>query len=249
MHRFYLPPAECKADTLVLHDKEAHHALHVLRLRENAAVVVLDGDGQEIHCAVDGHDRNSVRLRVVDRRQGAGKRFDITLLQAIPKGKIIEDIIEKATELGASRIVPLLSERVVTQLDPVAAASKAAKWQAVAIEAIKQCGNLWLPKVEAPMTPEEFLARNEAFDLPLVACLESDSRHPRYWFERFHLEHGRRPRTLCCWIGPEGDFSREEYERLKQVARPITLGTLILRTDTAATYCLSVLNYELQASA
>jgi 16S rRNA (uracil1498-N3)-methyltransferase len=249
MHRFYLPPAECKADTLVLHDKEAHHALHVLRLREAEAVVVLDGAGQEIHCALDSHDRNSVQLRVVERRHGTPRRHEITLLQAVPKGKIIEEIIEKATELGASRIVPLLSERVVTRLDSAAAEAKAAKWQAVAIEAIKQCGNLWLPKVEVPMAPEKFLARNETFELPLVACLESDSRHPRHWFEQFAVQHGRQPSTISCWIGPEGDFSPEEYRRLKEVARPITLGPLILRTDTAAAYCLSVLSYELRAGA
>ncbi len=71
------------------------------------------------------------------------------MLQAVPKGKIMEAIIQKATELGASRIVPMLSERVVAQLDDKDAAHKAAKWRQVAMEAIKQCGAAWLPEVEA----------------------------------------------------------------------------------------------------
>jgi len=172
----------------------------------------------------------------------------ITLLQAIPKGKIIESIIQKATELGVSRVVPILSERVVTHVDRGGAEAKAEKWQQVAIEAIKQCGNAWLPKVEAPITIKDFLTRQEPFELPLVGCLESGSRHPRVWFEKFFTEHQRAPQNIAVWIGPEGDFAREEYSAIKRAgALPITLGPLVLRVETAATYCLSVLNYELQA--
>ena len=76
----------------------------------------------------------------------------ITLLVAIPKGKLIESIIQKAVELGAHHIIPLLTDRVITQLDDEGAEHKREKWQQVAIEAIKQCGAVWLPKVEAPVT-------------------------------------------------------------------------------------------------
>ena len=250
MHRFYLPPAECNVAEPVLRDREAHHALHVLRLRGGEEVVVLDGEGQEVRCAVRGHERDAVHLEPITRRVMEPRKHAITLLQAIPKGRIIEDIIQKATELGVARIVPILSERVVTHLDPESAATKAAKWQMVAVEAIKQCGNPWLPKVVAPMDPHDFVSRGESFELPLVGCLEEGSRHPRVWFEEFQKEQKRRPRTLSIWVGPEGDFSSAEYQLIKQSgARPVTLGPLVLRTETAATYCLSVLNYELQATA
>jgi 16S rRNA (uracil1498-N3)-methyltransferase len=136
----------------------------------------------------------------------------------------------------------------VTQLDSESAEAKAEKWQQVAIEAIKQSGNPWLPGVELPLTPKAFLARHEAFDLPLVGCLESDSRHPREWFEKFRAEHKRNPKTAGVWVGPEGDFTPAEYEMLKSGGvLPITLGPLVLRVETAATYCLSVLNYEMNA--
>jgi 16S rRNA (uracil1498-N3)-methyltransferase len=201
-----------------------------------------------MRCAVRGRERDALRLKVIDRRAIARRSYSITLLQAIPKGKIIEDIIQKATELGAARIVPILSERVVTHLDPASAAAKAAKWQTIAVEAIKQCGNPWLPKVEIPICVNDFVSRGEQFELPLVGCLEESSRHPRVWFEEFLREHNRRPRTLCVWVGPEGDFSSAEYQLIQQFgARPITLGPLVLRTETAASYCLSVLNYELSS--
>jgi 16S rRNA (uracil1498-N3)-methyltransferase len=248
MHRFYLPPAQCKDNVLFLSDAEAHHALDVLRVRPGERVVVLDGAGQELLCEVQNPEHNRVKLTVVQRNAVPSLPYQVTLLQAIPKGKIIESIIQKATELGTHRIVPLLSDRVVTQLDDEGAAAKAEKWQHTAIEAIKQCGSAWLPQVEAPMTPKEYLARGERFELPLVASLQSDCRHPREYFKTFFAEKKRLPKTVCVWVGPEGDFTPAEMNMIKSSgALPITLGRLVLRSETAATYSLSVLNYELQS--
>jgi 16S rRNA (uracil1498-N3)-methyltransferase len=197
-------------------------------------------------CEIIARDRDAMQLRVREARSVPAPPFSVTLLQAIPKGKIIEDIIQKATELGVARVVPILSERVVTQLDAGSAEAKAAKWQTVAIEAIKQSGNLWLPAVETPVSLETFLARGESFDLALVACLEAGSRHPRSWFDSFAATYGSKPRMICLWIGPEGDFTAAEYRRIQESgARPVTLGPLVLRVETAATYSLSVVNYEL----
>ena len=248
MHRFYLPPEHCRAAALTLRGGEAHHALRVLRVRDGERVVVLDGAGQELHCAVIGQKRDAISLEVVERKTFPPLPCAITLLQAIPKGKIFESITQKATELGVARIVPILSERVVTHLDSGSAEAKAEKWQQVAVEAIKQCGSAWLPSVEAPVTVKDFLAQPESFELPLVGCLENGSRHPRVWFEKFFAEHRRAPKSIGVWVGPEGDFSAAEYAAIQGAgARPITLGPLVLRVETAATYCLSVLNYELRA--
>jgi 16S rRNA (uracil1498-N3)-methyltransferase len=246
MHRFYLPPKECQGNAIALTGDEAHHAMRVLRIRAGERVVVLDGAGQELHCEVRAESGKSLALTVIARKTIPLSTFAITLVQAIPKGKIIEDIIEKATELGVARIVPIVSERVVAQFDSKAANAKAEKWQHVAVEAIKQSGNAWLPKVEAPLTLEAFLARREKFDLSLAGCLESGSRHPRAWFEEFFAEHKRLPKNVAVWVGPEGDFTSAEYSAIKDAgARPVTLGPLVLRVETAAVYCVSVVNYEL----
>ncbi len=248
MHRFYLSPEQCRDKTLVLKDSEAHHAVDVLRVRPAERVVVLDGAGQELLCEVQKPEHGQVKLLVVQRNIVPALPYQITLLQAIPKGKIIESIIQKATELGAHRIVPLLSDRVVTQLDEEGASAKAEKWRQTAIEAIKQCGSAWLPQVEAPVAPKEYLARGERFELPLVASLQSDCRHPREYFKTFFAEKRRLPKTVCVWVGPEGDFTPAEMNSIKSAgALPITLGRLVLRSETAATYSLSVLNYELQS--
>jgi 16S rRNA (uracil1498-N3)-methyltransferase len=247
MHRFYLPPEQCAGHTLVLTGREAHHALRVLRVRRGDRAAVLDGAGHEFLCEVRDCDRNTARLAVVERNSIPPLPYRITLLQAVPKGKLIESIIEKATELGVARLVPLLSERVLTHLYPQEAAQKAGKWRQTAIEAIKQCGSAWLPEIEAPVTPETFLARKERFDLPLIASLQPGSRHAREYFETFRSAHRRQPETVCVWVGPEGDFTPAEVDAIKSGgALPITLGRLVLRVETAAIYCLSILNYELQ---
>jgi 16S rRNA (uracil1498-N3)-methyltransferase len=246
MHRFYLPPASRHADALRLEGREAHHALHVLRLKRGERVTILDGAGTQFLCEVENTGKDSVALTAKEKHTTPALPCAITLLVALPKGKIIEGIIQKAVELGAQRIVPLLTRRVVSQLDDEGAEGKRDKWQQVAIEAIKQCGAAWLPKVEAPQAIEDFLAKREKPEFALVGSLQTERRHPREWIEAFRVQHGRLPRSAGVWIGPEGDFTLEELKRIEGAgAKPITLGQLTLRVETAAIYCLSFLNYEL----
>lgn len=244
-----LPATErCLGASLQLDEREAHHALHVLRVTRGEPVVVLDGAGHEFTCEISDCSRKNVTLRVKRKNFIPPPLCPITLLQAIPKGKIIESIIQKSVELGAHRIMPLLTERVVTRLAGKDKANKREKWRWVAIEAIKQCGAAWLPQIETPTTIKQFLARQEEFDLSLVGSLQTNRRHPRECFEAFRSKQGRRLRSVAVWIGPEGDFTPDELKIVQgSGAAPISLGSLTLRVETAAIYCLSILNYELQA--
>jgi len=247
MHRFYLPPERCAGSTLRLDGREAHHALHVLRLKHGELVAVLDGIGSEFMCMVQDAGRSTVTLSISLKNFVPAPPCSVTLLVGVPKGKIIEGIIQKAVELGARRIVPVLSERVVTQLDGGDAENKRDKWQTVAVEAVKQCGAAWLPKVEVPVTIEQFFARQEKFDLSLVGSLQKERRHPSEVLREFEAQHGRLPQSVGVWIGPEGDFTPDELKLIQDSgAQPISLGRLVLRVETAAVYCLSILNYELQ---
>jgi 16S rRNA (uracil1498-N3)-methyltransferase len=247
MHRFYLPPGACHPPLLTLTGSEAHHARDVLRLRTGDEVTVLDGAGRQFHCQVKELHRAQVTLAVTRTETAPSPPARITLVQAIPKGKLIESIIQKSTELGVARIIPLLSERVATRLDAEAARDKGNKWQQTAIEAIKQCGQPWLPEVVEPLTLSTVLKRNDSYDLALVGSLQGDGRHPRQYFEEFRTQRQRPPKTICAWIGPEGDFTDEELALIRASgARPISLGPLVLRSETAALYTLSIINYELQ---
>ena len=248
MHRFYLPPENCREPSLRLDGREAHHALHVLRLQRGESVSVLDGVGNEFFCEVESVSKNLLTLIVKEKKSTPAPPCSVTLLVAIPKGKIIESIIQKSVELGAHKIVPLTTERVVSQFDGEGAESKREKWQQVAIEAVKQCGARWLPRIETPQTISEFLARDEKIELSFVGSLQTERKHPRVWFHEFQKAHGRLPRSAGIWIGPEGDFTLAELQAIENSgAKPITLGDLTLRVETAAIYGLAILNYELSA--
>jgi 16S rRNA (uracil1498-N3)-methyltransferase len=250
MHRFYLPPAACQSPTLSLTKAEAHHALHVLRVRIPEPAVVLDGAGNEYRCAVTGTGRNHVTLAIRERLAHAQPAPGLTLVQAVTKSRSMESIVQKATELGAQRIVPLITERSVPQYGAADAARKAERWRDIAIEALKQCATPWLPTIDPPLALREFLARHEPFELMLLASLEPGAQPTRTVLAGERLRQPGGPATVAVWIGPEGDFSAGEAEAIRAAgARPITLGPLTLRSETAAIYCLSVLRYEFLACA
>jgi 16S rRNA (uracil1498-N3)-methyltransferase len=245
LHRFYLPPECCRDEILRLEGREAHHALRVLRLKRGDETLVLDGAGNELSCEVVDTAHDHLSLRVKKRNFIPPPPCSITLFVGIPKGKIIENIIQKSVELGARTIAPLLTERVVTRLDKEDAQHKREQWQHVAIEAMKQSGAAYLPDIAMPGTIKDFLAQKEKPDLQLVGSLHKERRHPREIFREYEKANDRSPRHAAVWIGPEGDFIPDELKAIQNFgAQPISLGRLVLRVETAAIYCLSVLNYE-----
>lgn len=250
MHRFFLRAADGEQSVLRLEGREAHHALHALRVRAGEPVAVLNGTGDRLSCEVAQIGRDWLELKVVEHARVPPLPYELTLAQAIPKGKLFEDIIEKATELGAHRIVPLLTQRTIPKWDDEEQAKRVSRWKLVAIDAIKQCGSAWLPIIEAPLSVAQFATFQSRVELPLVGSLAGGAQHPRIWFDGYQAEHKCKPRSLSVAIGPEGDFTPEELGVLESAgAKPITLGRLVLRTETAAIYCLSVMNYELQSRA
>ncbi|NDB77998.1 MAG: 16S rRNA (uracil(1498)-N(3))-methyltransferase [Verrucomicrobia bacterium] len=241
MHRFHIPPGSAKADEVLLSPEESHHALRVLRLAPGDAVTLLDGAGVEARGSILVADKRAVRVGVRERIVHPPLPCAVTLLQALPKGRLMDSIVEKATELGAARIMPLLTEHTVSRPDGDHAANKLEKWRTTALEAVKQCGNPWLPQVEAPVTFAEFLRRAERFDLALVASLHPGARPIRAVFAEFAAREQRRPATVAVWVGPEGDFSPAEIATLvDRGVQPITLGRLVLRCDTAAVTVLAL---------
>ncbi len=243
MHRFFIPPESWNIDALALDEAETHHAVDVLRMNPGDRAVVFNGRGAEATVEIAGISRKSVTLRKVLAGKSAPIGCQITLAQAVPKGKNMDLIVQKAVELGAAAICPLLSERTVIQVEEDDAAKKQQKWQAVAIEAAKQCGQNWLPRVDPPRSPREFFSQPVRHDLMLIASLQPDAMHLKKLLAE---TAGKPPKSVLILIGPEGDFTPAEIGLAKSHGcRPITLGPIVLRTETAAIYCLSVLSYEL----
>lgn len=240
MHRFHLRPENWEA--AILDADEAHHCLNVLRLSTGDRVTVFDGAGREGQAVIESASGSKAKLKISSTSTTPAPPCAITLAQAVPKGKNMDLIVQKAVELGAARIVPLLSARTVVQIDSGDATKKKEKWSAIALEACKQCGQNRLPEVAEPMTPKAFAERLEKGDLHLIASLQPDARPLKTVLK----EHGKTPNQVTIFVGPEGDFTPAEIALAKSHGcQPITLGPIILRTETAAIYCLSVLAHEL----
>ena len=248
MHRFYVSPANWDSPALALTGSEAHHARDVLRMKIREKLVLFNGRGREITAEIAELGRDKIALRKLHEAETPPLRCRIVLGQAIPKGKNMELIVQKAVEIGAAEIAPIVSDRTVVQIDSETAAQKQAKWQQIAIEAAKQCGQNWLPRVHAPRRLTEFFssASEESFDLRLIGSLQPDARHLKKILEDYSTEHRDRPRSVMILVGPEGDFTPAELSLARRHGcQPITLGPVILRVETAALYCLSILSYEL----
>src|SRR3984893_18517934 len=195
MHRFYISPENWNPTGLTLHGSEAHHARDVLRMKRGDRVAAFNGRGREITAEIVDLARDEVHLRKLQENETSPLRCRITLGQAIPKGKNMDLIVQKAVEIGAAEIAPLISERTIVDLGPKEAEQKQTKWQQIAIEAAKQCGQNWLPQVHAPRKLKDFFSTVEAgvspasrsvslpgrlpsqFDLRLIGSLQPDASY------------------------------------------------------------------------
>lgn len=246
-HRFYISPAHWSLQALTLNERESHHCVDVLRLAPGSRVVVFNGEGLEVTAEITSVAKSQVRLKPLLTVKNLPLRCAITLAQAIPKGRNMDLIIQKAAELGVAKIVPLLSERTVVQIEAADVQPKLEKWRQIAIEAAKQCGQNWLPQVAEPVVPKQFFAELDRYEALLIASLQEGARSFKSVLSDFREQHGRRPSSVLVMIGPEGDFTPAESALAKTAGcLPVTLGPIVLRAETAALFSLSVLSYELQ---
>lgn len=243
MHRCYLPYADFSAGLLLIEGEEAHHATRVMRLKEGDRCEVFDGAGHAAVAKVCGARGSHLQLEVEEILPPMPPVAGITLALAIPKGGNMELIVQKAVELGVSRIVPLISERTIVRLDARDAAAKTAKWQRTVLEACKQCGVNTLPVVEAPQSYAAFLQRTDLPGLRLQCAIVPHAKPLREVLEQARSA-GETAVTLL--IGPEGDFSPAEYTAAEQAGYvPTSLGPIILRVETAVFMAAAAARYAL----
>jgi 16S rRNA (uracil1498-N3)-methyltransferase len=225
------------------HDTGSHLA-KVLRARCGDELVLFNGDGREFMGAIEDVQGSRVSVsigaaRSIDRESP----FMLTLVQCVPRGDRMDFIVQKATELGVGRIVPVLSQRSVVRLDERQSVSKHAHWRAVAVSACEQSGRNRLPSIEAPLSLLEYLGAMKPDEAPgfLRLVLEPErAAHPQQ--ARPILDTLEPASGAHIAIGPEGGFAPEELEafQLSAFCR-IGLGPRVLRTETAAIAAIVVL--------
>lgn len=244
--RAHAPDATAEAVEIRLGPAESHHLVAVNRCAHDDPVIAFDGRGREWVCTCADAAKSGALLRVKETRQAAARAVAIELAQALPKGAAMDDIVRQATEIGATRVVPVLSERTQVHLDRDRSEKKVGKWRMAAIEAAKQCGNPWVPEVADLQDFSALVAAPGGFDLKLIASLHGGARTLKTAVAHQREKQGRSPRRVLWLIGPEGDFSPAEMTAAVMAGFvPVTLGPLVLRCDTAACYALSVTAHEL----
>jgi len=248
--RAYCTPSTAEPAELTLSADESHHLVAVNRARAGDTVVAFDGRGTEWICELTNDRKNAAVLKVRFRQKAKPLPYEITLGQALPKGPSMDAIVRKATEIGAARLAPLESERTQVHLEGDRSEKKIEKWQTAALEAAKQCGNPFLPEITPVQQAAAFMEGARGYDLKLIASLQPGAKSLKTVLAAFQAAQGRPPKKVLWLVGPEGDFTPAELSQARTCGfEPITLGPLVLRCETAATYALSVLSYELQNSA
>jgi 16S rRNA (uracil1498-N3)-methyltransferase len=215
----------------------ANHVSRVLRLRPGDPLIVFDAAGGEYTATVAAFTRDAVRVTVGEYLDvNRESPLQVTLAQGISRGERMDVVVQKATELGVRRIVPVLAERSVVRLNDAQAANRLRHWRAIAVAACEQCGRNRLPEITPPMSLQDFLVSDYPAGLRLVLSPEG----------------GLTARDLpaspaaTLLIGPEGGLS--DAERSAALAAQFTglvLGPRILRTETAALAALAVIQQQL----
>lgn len=221
-------------EQLILDGEQARHIAKSLRMKVGDMLTVTDGSGNDYGCIIEAITKDTVTLKVCYQQASDSEpTCRVTLYQGVPKGSKAEDIIQKCTELGVSKIVPTLTKRCVSRPDEKGAQKKNARYQKIALEAAQQSGRGIVPEVAPQCTLKQAVAQDnseqkiifyEGGGEPLTALVPSDVE------------------SVSVYIGPEGGFEKEEVDLLlANGAKCATLGKRILRTQTAPVAALTAI--------
>jgi 16S rRNA (uracil1498-N3)-methyltransferase len=233
--RFHAPPGAFNStlDSVTLASDEARHLRDVLRLKPGDEVYVFDGAGKEFHCAVEESRRDTAQLKVIAEVAPARSEspLELTLAVALLKGEKFDLVVQKATELGVTRVAPVVTKLADIRLrDESDATKRVARWQRIALEAAKQSGRAVVPKISEPVSFESLIETRE----PKMSCLMFSERDGQSLPEAMRLLPAKVSR-LTALVGSEGGWTNEELDAARQAGWAIvTLGGRTLRAETAA---------------
>ncbi len=235
MRQLVLPDYYGGEPEIELKGENAHYLVRVLRLRPDDSFPAIDNSGKHYHCTIV-ETGDKVRLRVQSKGEPQNDRPTVTIVQCLPKGRKIDDVIRRCTEAGVSCLRPVLSEFTVVQLKDEKVDRKLERWRRVAREALQQSGSGSAVSIEPPLALDRFLERdanrNSGERLRLILHqdpLEQSSLH--------EYLAGPDLRDITLLVGPEGGFSDREVASAREAGyKPLYLGPFVLRTETAALY-------------
>lgn len=246
MHRFFVEKGNIQnaGDSINIDGTDVNHIKNVLRLSVGSEILVSDGSGNDYVCCISRISNDSVTADITDvLKNQAELPVRITLFQGMPKADKLELIIQKAVELGATEIVPVITKRSVVKIDDKKADKKLERYNGIAMAAGKQSGRGVVPAVLGFMNFKQAIEYAKTMDMCIIPYEEAEGI--QYSKEIISKIYGNK--SLGIFIGPEGGFAKEEVEMAESIgAHTITLGNRILRTETAGLAVLSIIMFELE---
>jgi 16S rRNA (uracil1498-N3)-methyltransferase len=220
--------------TLELAPEASHHLARVLRMQCGDPLIVFNGEGGEFPATITAVDKRTVQIATEQIREAVPESpLHLQLGIAMSKGERMDWVVQKATELGVARIVPLISERVELKLHGERADKKLAHWRGIAIAACEQCGRNRLPEIGEVQTLAQWLEQTDA-EVKFVLHHRTEAA----------LDAAAKPASVALLVGPEGGLSENEIAAAeRRQFAPLRLGPRVLRTETAPLAAISVLQY------
>ena len=228
------------SDTIEICGADAHHISKTLRMKVEDSLTVTDSRSIDYHCTIEGFSSDSVLLRICDISQSEVENIvKVSLFQALVKGDKMETVIQKAVEFGVYEIYPVAAERSIVKLDSAMAKKKVERWNKIALEASKQCGRGIIPCVHNVIDFKECVKKLSELDAKFFCYELAQGQTPKDIISNRNLS------TIGFYIGPEGGISPSEAQcALDAGIEAVTLGKLILRTETAGPAVMSMILYE-----
>jgi 16S rRNA (uracil1498-N3)-methyltransferase len=248
MQRYFINPQQFGEREVMITGDDAHHVVRVLRSEPGDECIVSDGISREALVRFTLLEKDRVTADIVEHRPMTGEpAVEVWIAQSLPKGDKMELVIQKGTEIGASRFLPFVSERTIVQLEAKKEAKRVERWQKIAKEAAEQAHRSRVPIVESPLSWKELLKRSEQADASWI-CYEKESGLELKAAIKKALSDAAKKEgkpILLLIVGPEGGFTEQEVAAAEAAgSRSISLGRRILRTETAAMVGLTCILYE-----
>lgn len=246
MYRFFVEPEQLMQSPVMIKGADYNHIKNVLRLKIGESIYLSDGTDMEYECSIASYDtENETVLAVITDVFAASRELParLTLFQGYPKGDKMETIVQKAVELGACEIVPVMMKRCVVKLDDKKSLRKTERLNSISLSAAKQAKRGLVPKVTNIMSLPE--ACEHAKDMDYILLPYENAEGMEYAGQV--IKEAGKKENIGIFIGPEGGFETDEIKMLESIgAKTFSLGHRILRTETAGMAVLSLLMFLLE---
>jgi len=241
MDRFFVGQDNLRGEEAVLEGQQAYQINNVLRKKVGEHIIVLDNLGAEYEIEIKTIEKKKITGQIKNKRKAVGEpATEITLYQSLLSREKFEWVLQKCTEVGVKRFVPLVTERSIVRKDSINA-NKIERRRRIIQEAAEQSERGEIPQLQQTINFEEAIAKPDCFDYKFMAHTQAKGNSLR----RYLKDSNKKTRRIALFVGPEGGFTENEVQRAKDCGIvPISLGRRILRTETAAVVASSLILYE-----